>query len=534
MGLSLELDQLKTMDVVKLREELERHQMIAQLASFRQQERALQFLQESVYDQWVDPRDPFYGPNGELWVTDDNPNDNVWSGRFRNEAELQIARSQCRWLSIHNEHAICVHELYAGYVVGEGFTVNATPIDGEEEDEDSLAANEFILEWMKAVDFYGRCNERRLRLDRDGEVFVRWFKDQESGYLQVRFVEPGQVRAPNDGKESSRWGIETKADDVETVLAYWIDGEETPAEQIQHQKRGVDKNVKRGMPLLYPCIDNLKRIDSTRKNMTTVFGAQTAIAGIRKMNKTKSDLESYIGQKADVSMRNANTGKNQNFSMYQSGSILDMDKDTDFEMTSAKVNVDGGNKIIAAELRAIGSRCNLPEYMISGDASNANYSSTLVAEGPAVKMFLKLQKEQMEAEVCIIEKAVEFASENGRLPAGILERIKLSATAPTITVRDELKEAQKFQIENTNRIVSKKTWRQSAGYNNETEEANLAEEDQQAIDNNPTMPGGAGGGEVDEFGNPIDPNDPSAKKVDPAKKPDQKKKPDPKAKGAAE
>ena len=33
----------------------------------------------------------------------------------------------------------------------------------------------------------------------------------------------------------------------------------------------------------------------------------------------------------------------------------------------------------------------MPEYMLSGDASNANFSSTMVAEGPAVKTFEEMQ-----------------------------------------------------------------------------------------------------------------------------------------------
>ena len=38
----------------------------------------------------------------------------------------------------------------------------------------------------------------------------------------------------------------------------------------------------------------------------------------------------------------------------------------------------------------------MPEFMFTSDASNANYSSTLVAEGPAVKMFERLQASMIE------------------------------------------------------------------------------------------------------------------------------------------
>ena len=39
--------------------------------------------------------------------------------------------------------------------------------------------------------------------------------------------------------------------------------------------------------------------------------------------------------------------------------------------------------MLQAELRAIAARLVMPEFMLTSDASNANYASTMVAEGPA-------------------------------------------------------------------------------------------------------------------------------------------------------
>ena len=47
--------------------------------------------------------------------------------------------------------------------------------------------------------------------------------------------------------------------------------------------------------------------------------------------------------------------------------------------------------MLQAELRAIAARLVMPEFMFTSDASNANYASTMVAEGPAVRMFERLQ-----------------------------------------------------------------------------------------------------------------------------------------------
>ena len=53
----------------------------------------------------------------------------------------------------------------------------------------------------------------------------------------------------------------------------------------------------------------------------------------------------------------------------------------------------------------------MPEFMLTSDASNANYSSTMVAEGPAVKMFDRLQHEMLGDD---IELLVACVASRGR------------------------------------------------------------------------------------------------------------------------
>ena len=68
---------------------------------------------------------------------------------------------------------------------------------------------------------------------------------------------------------------------------------------------------------------------------------------------------------------------------------------------------------IQAELRAIGSALAMPEYMISGDSSNANYASTMVAEGPAVKTFEEMQADLIDADLVVIRLALKVAAAAG-------------------------------------------------------------------------------------------------------------------------
>ena len=75
--------------------------------------------------------------------------------------------------------------------------------------------------------------------------------------------------------------------------------------------------------------------------------------------------------------------------------------------------VDKNVAAIQAELRAAAAALAMPEYMLSGDACNANFSSTMVAEGPAVKTFEEMQADLIEADVEIMERQIVLAAQAG-------------------------------------------------------------------------------------------------------------------------
>ena len=136
-----------------------------------------------------------------------------------------------------------------------------------------------------------------------------------------------------------------------------------------------------------------------------------------------------------------------------------------------------------AVLRTIGSRWCMPEYMISGDASNANYSSTLVAESPFVKACEAEQRFYKSRFSRIAWKAVRIAAEAGRFApfhvdfAALRELVAIQIEAPAIAVRDQLGEAQTSEIEHRNGVLSLRTWAALAGRDYETEKKNIETEE---------------------------------------------------------
>ena len=112
---------------------------------------------------------------------------------------------------------------------------------------------------------------------------------------------------------------------------------------------------------------------------------------------------------------------------------------TDYEFPAAAIDAASYVAVLQAELRAIAARLVMPEFMFTSDASNANYSSTMVAEGPAVKMFDRLQRDMIEDDIELLFRVVGHAVVAGRLPADALSAVDIRAIAPTLAVRDRLR-----------------------------------------------------------------------------------------------
>ncbi len=255
------------------------------------------------------------------------------------------------------------------------------------------------------------------------------------------------------------------------MLGYWIDGSLVDAAEIQHRKLGVDANVRRGLPLFYPVRKNLRRAEKLLRNMSVVAEIQSAIALIRKhVAATSAGVEQFVENQADVTVTNQGTGRTSHFRRYGPGTILDAMAGTEYEFPAAGLDAARFVVVLQAELRAIASRLVMPEFMLTSDASNANYSSTMVAEGPAVKMFQRLQHDMIEDDLDVMRRVLTGAVEAGRLPPEAIAATDVRAIPPTLSVRDRLREAQADQILVKNGAMSVPTMAMRHGLEPEQEQ----------------------------------------------------------------
>jgi capsid protein len=433
-------------------------------------------LTEALYDlcqSLVDPSEP-YSDTGPGWTalgrathTANRPLDD--------EHALHVIRQQCRELATTNPFAINGHENRISFLVGSGHVYRASTRKGCRHDRELCLAVQHVLdEFVRVNRWQRRQQEIVRRLDRDGEVFLRFFTTP-NGMTLVRFVEPGQIAAPVDGPVggATSFGILTEPHDVETALGYYIDGQRIDASEVQHRKANVDANVKRGLPLYYPVRANLRRAEKLLRNMSVVAEVQSAVALIRKHQQgTRAGVQQFVANSADATAHNPTTGANASYRRFGPGTILDAPGGVEYEFPAASLDAASYVGVLQAELRSIAARLVMPEFMFTSDASNANFASTMVAEGPAVRMFERSQAELKTDDLAVMWRVVETAIAFGRLPAFSCEQIEIQVAAPSLPVRDQLKEAQAFQIEHDAGILSAQTWSQRRGLDYDQEQEN--------------------------------------------------------------
>ena len=431
---------------------------------------------DALWDLFVDPREAYLDDAGLMWNSlsvggHAGPSVSV---PFANEQDLAEIRNQVRHFANTNEFAINGIENRVSYLVGTGHVYRACVRKGIEAPAELEAEVQGVIDEFLLVNrWQARQQEIVRRLDRDGEVFLRLFVDPQ-GMTRVRFVEPDQVTTPRElaNVAEASFGIHTEKRDVESVLGYYIDGEPVEAALIQHRKANVDANVKRGLPLYYPVRKNLRRIEKLLRNMSVVAEIQSAIALIRKhRGASRTGVEQFV---ADQSQTSTVGGRTRYLSQYAPGTILDAPSGVDYDFPASGIDASNFVAVLQAELRAVAARLVMPEFMFTSDASNANYASTLVAEGPAVKMFERLQGNLKNEDREMLWRVIASAVEAGRLPLEVHRWVDIQITPPSLEVRNTLQQAHVEKIAYEKGILSPQTWSLKLGLDYDQEQKNLA------------------------------------------------------------
>lgn len=430
--------------------------------------------------QLVDPADAYRDEHGVRWLAIGGvPREEEYQKNgFRDEAELAQARQLCRYLARRSAYCINGHQNRISYTVGTGHTYTVVARKGREASRQLIDAVQRLLDdWCYDHDWAERQAESLLREDRDGEAFLRLFRVGDEPV--TRFVEPAQVFAPEQraSDAAASFGVQTDEEDAETVLGYWVDGEYVESHLIQHRKANVDRNVRRGCPLFFSAVETLSDIRNVRKNMALGSKIQTSLAYVKRVEGgTKAAAESQRSLLADQTVTNRHTGRTEFYREHRGGRVVTVSSNVSYEAPFAGVDYSTYVEVIADHLREIASLLVMPEFMLTSDASNANFASTMVAEGPAVKMFERLQDRQARRDLKVMWAVVECAVQCGRLPEEAMYLLDIQAGKPTVQSRNSLAEAQVLEILTRIGLMSKKTAAGKVELDYEQERQNMESE----------------------------------------------------------
>lgn len=287
-------------------------------------------------------------------------------------------------------------EMAVSFIVGSEFHIKSI-------DEDPATQDAWDNFW-RAESFSLKAMEIVRRTLRDGECFIRIFPvrpDKKNPYapvMTIRFLDPMRVKTNPDKSDTTQFGVETDPQDIENVKAYWYDTtgqndfERIDAAQIIHVKRS-DSDFKRGVPWLLPIfrdVRELEKIFLARQMLhkirasviidQEVRGASVADAAQALIDRQKSRKEGTNPLKQGSSVKSTPIGgifvHNDNVKRtYQTPNLQAIDADADIRRHLLKCAVQMG----------------WAEYATTADASNSNYASTMIAESPMVKTFLREQ-----------------------------------------------------------------------------------------------------------------------------------------------
>ena len=175
-----------------------------------------------------------------------------------------------------------------------------------------------------------------------------------------------------------------------------------------------------------------------------------------------------------LSTTSNSSGRSRHYTQYGPGTILDAPAGMEYDFPANGLDASSFVTVLQAELRAIAARLVMPEFMFTSDASNANFASTMVAEGPAMKMFERLQTSMIEQDHAVIRRVVDNAVNAGRLPQNVHDVVHIQVVPPSLHVRDQLQQAQVDRIAFSSGVLSPQTWSQHLGLDYDQEQKNLA------------------------------------------------------------
>ncbi len=398
-------------------------------------------------------------------------------------------------------HGRNIIRLFEKYVSGHGFGIE--PISTVP------AVKEVWKEFWKVNKMVLRKKEIVRRTMRDGEVFLIYFDDGD--IIKIRFMNPALIADPDNKAMISgniNDGIETDKNDIEEVLNYYYKNKPIPADSIQHLKIMVDSDVLRGRSYYEPILPLLSMYKKWMMDRMKLNEIRNTVALIKKVKGTPTQTANVATDYPTLQKKNPD-----GTSLHRAPkdiSVITTNQNIDYELKSPNLQAADVQKDGRALLLSIAAGSGMPEFMVTSDASNSNYASTMVAEGPGVMEFEDWQDYFAEAFRDMFARVIEHAIKNNRVPAfeNIIEKeVQSDGTIKETTIRKPISTECSITFPD---LVSRDIEKETKAYilqanqgwlSNATASSNLDlnyEDEQRMIDRQEKDDGGPGVGKTEE------------------------------------
>ena len=437
-----------------------------------------------------------YKDGGQLAYPITQPTDRRYGGNFPfwySEQQLSLIRAQARLITTMSPNAQGLVNGLCSYVIGSGYQYDVVAKPNRNVPENIMVRIQDTIDKFIEENAWSEMEQELFTRSReDGEFFLRLFA-QEDGTTMVRVVEPEQIFMPPGGSlYDFSYGIKTDPDDVCNIIGYSVayvasageDGssnpmaaEEVPADEMIHMKVNVKRNIKRGLSdFSYDTLDAFAVATKLRTNLGEGAAVQAAIAGVRQHDASSvGQVDTFINAASDYTQYSPVTQKGTDFQQIKSGTFMDIPKGMNYVPPPAAANSSGHLEIMQALLRSAGNRHNAPEWLVSADASNNNYASSMTAESPFLRHCKRLQKLYERTFLRVIRAVIQNAIDAGKLPQATMKYVDIVATAPQLEVQDASGTASANQTYVTLGIKSRQTVAQELGLDWDTELTNQQE-----------------------------------------------------------
>ncbi len=341
-----------------------------------------------------------------------------------------------------------------------------------------------IADFRKRERFDLKLRELLKRLYIEGESFLVLYADQTEGTCKLREIKPSEIV-----------DIAVDRDDSETVIGYhrvwtykWFNPETWSENTGQGDKwlereeslKGTDKKTDVTTRLILHwkinVVGSLLRGESDLQSHLYFLGEYSRLLKARTaLNRARAnfawDLELRDATAKQIEAKRADMRTKGAPSV---GSVfIHGERES---LTPKGLNISAGDA--SDDLRAlrlmIVAGSGLPEFMVTGDASNANYASSAIA----LQAFRKIIEEGQDLLEDWLQElfgaVLHYAGEYGDLEKGV--EVPIRVEFPVITIEDMEKLAKALSVAHTSGWVSSETCASRMGFDYQAERPKIEKE----------------------------------------------------------